>query len=138
MDIGRYIVTICKDLDQNVSRCEIVTDVVEGVLVATERAVAIALIVNELITNAAKYAYKDETGGKIDIKVQQVEPGTLSISVGDEGTGLPQSFDPRGAKGLGMRLIAVFIGQLNAKMAVRQRNPGTEFVISIPLDASTS
>ncbi len=69
MDIGRYIVTICKDLDQNVSRCEIVTDVVEGVLVATERAVAIALIVNELITNAAKYAYKDETGGKIDIKV---------------------------------------------------------------------
>jgi two-component sensor histidine kinase len=138
MDIGQYVVAICKDLDENVAHCEIVTDVVDGIFVATDRAIAIALIVNELITNAAKYAYNNEAGGKIHIKVGLNNPDTFSISVRDEGAGLAPNFDLLKTKGLGMRIVKAFVNQLNANIVVRSHDPGTEFVISIPLDAATS
>jgi two-component sensor histidine kinase len=57
--------------------------------------------------------------------------------VRDEGVGLPAEFDPRKAKGLGMRIINSFGEQLNAKVVARARNPGTEFVLSIPLRISS-
>jgi len=138
MDIGQYINSICQDLDENVAHCEIVTDVADGIFVATDRAIAIALIVNELITNAAKYAYKNEAGGKIFIKLGLEKPDTFSISVRDEGAGLAPNFDLLKSKGLGMRIVAAFVSQLNANIAVRSQDPGTEFVISIPIDAATS
>ena len=138
MDIGQYVVAICKDLDENVAHCEIVTEVVDGIVVATDRAIAIALIVNELITNAAKHAYKNQAGGKIRIKVGLDNPSTFSISVRDEGAGLAPNFDLLKAKGLGMRIITALVNQLNANIVVLSQDPGTEFVISIPLDAATS
>ena len=138
MDIGQYVVAICNDLDENVAHCEIVTDVVDGIFVATDRAIAIALIVNELITNAAKYAYKNEAGGKIRIRIGLHNPDTFSISVRDEGAGLAPNFDLLKTKGLGMRIVKAFVNQLNANIDVRSHDPGTEFVISIPLDAATS
>jgi GAF domain-containing protein len=53
MDIGQYIKAVCKDLDESVAHCQVIIDAVDGIVVATDRAIAIALIVNELITNAA-------------------------------------------------------------------------------------
>ena len=138
MDIGQYVVAICKDLDENVAHCEIVTDVVVGIFVATDRAIAIALIVNELITNAAKYAYKNQAGGVIRIKVSLDSPDIFSISVRDEGAGLAPNSDPLKTKGLGMRIVTAFVNQLNANIVVRSQDPGTEFIISIPRDAATS
>ena len=133
MDIGQYIKAIGQDMDESVAHCQIVTDVVGGIVIPTDRAISIALIVNELITNAAKYAYKDVGGGTIWIKVDLNNQDSFSISVRDEGTGLPADFDLNKAKGLGMRIVAAFAKQVNATIAVRSRDPGTEFVLSIPL-----
>ncbi len=132
MDIGQYVKAICKDLDESVASCEVITDAVDGILVPTDRAISIALIVNELITNAAKYAYKDETGGKIWITVDRHTHDTIVISVRDEGAGLPPDFDMYKAKGLGMRIVTAFAKQLNATIVVHSREPGTEFVLSMP------
>ncbi len=132
MDIGQYIEAICKDLDESVANCEVITDAVDGILVPTDRAISIALIVNELITNAAKYAYKDESGGKIWITVDRHADESIVISVRDEGAGLPPDFDMEKAKGLGMRLVTTFAKQLNATIVVHSREPGTEFVLSMP------
>lgn len=133
MDIGQYIKAIGKDVDESVAHCQIVTDVVGGIVIPTDRAISIALIVNELITNAAKYAYKDAGGGTIWIKVELNNQDSFSISVRDEGAGLPADFDLNKAKGLGMRIVAAFAKQVDATIAVRSRDPGTEFVLSIPL-----
>ena len=138
MDIGSYVRAICKALNESVAHCEIVTDVVGGVFVATDRAIAIALIVNELVTNAAKYAYTKEAGGKIFVKVGRDNPDAFSISVRDEGVGLGPSFDFHKARGLGMRIVTAFAKQLTANIAVHSQGPGTEFVISIPLNAAPS
>ena len=137
MDIGRYIEAVCKNLDTSVAQCEIHTDVEEGIEIETDRAISSALIVNELITNAAKYAYQGQPGGKVWISVTRAGDDTFTISVRDEGVGLPADFDPRKAKGLGMRIINSFGEQLNAKVVARARDPGMEFVLSIPLRISS-
>jgi two-component sensor histidine kinase len=137
MDIGRYIEAVCKNLDTSVAQCEIHADVEEGIEIETDRAISSALIVNELITNAAKYAYQGQPGGKIWISVTRAGDDTFAISVRDEGVGLPADFDPRKAKGLGMRIINSFGEQLNAKVVARARDPGMEFVLSIPLRISS-
>ena len=137
MDVGRYIEAVCKDLDTSVAQCDIHTDVEEGIVIETDRAISSALIVNELITNAAKYAYQGRAGGKIWIGVARVGNDAFAISVRDEGVGLPADFDPRDAKGLGMRIINSFGQQLNAKVVAHARDPGTEFVVSIPLRISS-
>ena len=134
MDIGQYIKAICKDLDESVAQCEVVTDAVNGIVVPTDQAISIALVVNELVTNAAKYAYKNEAGGKIWIKVGREDHDAFSISVRDEGTGLPPDFDLYKAKGLGMRIVTAFAKQVNATIVVHPQDPGTEFVFLIPLD----
>ena len=132
MDIGQYIEAICKDLDESVANCEVVTSAVDGILVPTDRAISIALLVNELIANAAKHAYKDETGGKIWITVDRQTDDAIVISVRDEGAGLPPNFDINNAKGLGMRIVTTFAKQVNATIVVHSREPGTEFVFSMP------
>ena len=136
MDIGKYIEAICKDLQASVSQSTIHTDVKYGIEVSTDRAISSALIVNELITNAAKYANPDKSGGTIWVTVAPVGDVDFSISVRDEGVGLPPGFDLRKAKGLGMRIINSFSQQLNGTLTVRVQNPGTEFIVTIPRQSS--
>jgi two-component sensor histidine kinase len=132
MDIGRYIETVCKDLDASVSHCEIRTDVEQGIEISTDRAISTALIVNELITNAAKYAYQGVVGGKIWVTIAGAPGNHFSVSVRDEGAGLPAGFDPRTPKRLGMRIISSFAKQLTGTLTFKDRNPGTEFIAIIP------
>ena len=80
MDIGKYIEAICKDLQASVSQSTIHTDVKYGIEVSTDRAISSALIVNELITNAAKYANPDKSGGTIWVTVAPVGDDDFSIS----------------------------------------------------------
>ena len=136
MDIGQYIKDVCNDLDRSVAHCKVVADAVDGIIVKTDKAISIALIVNELITNAAKYAYNNDAGGTIWIKVSPHDQDTFTITVRDEGVGLPIDFDLHKAKGLGMRIITAFSRQVNATVKVQSLQPGTEFVLSIPLSDS--
>jgi len=136
MDIGRYIKAICGDLDHSVAHCQVIADVVDGITIKTDRAISIALIVNELIANAAKYAYNNETGGKIWINVARDSQESFSVSVRDKGNGLPADFDLQKVTGLGMRIVAAFSKQVNATIKARSLEPGTEFVLSVPVDVA--
>jgi two-component sensor histidine kinase len=132
MDVGLYIQTVCKDLDDSVSQCEIETAVQHGIHIETDRAISSALIVNELITNAAKYAYQGRSGGKIQVTIAGAGDAAFSISVRDRGVGLPEGYDPGKAKGLGMRIVNSFVRQLHGSVAVLAHDPGAEFVVTIP------
>ena len=69
MDIGNYIEAVCKDLDASVPQCAIRSEVQPGIEFASDRAISAALIVNELITNAAKYASPGRSGGEIRVRI---------------------------------------------------------------------
>jgi two-component sensor histidine kinase len=136
LDLGSYIDQVCKDLDEGGS-CEIHISAERGIAVAIDRAVPAALIITELVTNAAKYAYRDGAGGKIWVRVAREGDNNVMLAVRDEGDGLPQGFDVRKPKGLGMRIVSALTEQLNADLTVLRGGSGTEFVLTIPLAAQS-
>jgi two-component sensor histidine kinase len=131
VDLGAYLSDICNDLGKAMPNCKIHVSVAPDIHCATDTAIPVALLVNELITNSAKYAYPDG-GCEVWLDVSRSEDG-LSISVRDRGVGLPAEFDLNSGKRLGMRLVSALSSQLNADLQVRRHTPGTEFLLSIPV-----
>jgi two-component sensor histidine kinase len=135
LELGAYVRDVCQDLNEAVPGCQIEVAVEPGITVTTDRAVPIALMTNELITNAAKYAYQDSGSGTIWVRVGRGADDTIKVSVRDEGQGLPTDFKIGSAPGLGMRILSAFSRQLNATVEVRRREPGTEFVVIAPRES---
>ena len=94
-----------------------------------DTAITCGLIVNELVSNAIKYAFPNEAGGKITIDFHKIdELGNLSLSVKDNGVGLPEAITLKNPSTLGLRLIEMLIGQLLGKYELKNEN-GTELTI---------
>ena len=99
------------------------------VVVPAEKATPVALMVNELVTNALKHAFKDETRpGNIGVKMSQPD-GHLIIEVSDDGVGMDGA---GGDASFGMRLIRQLGRQLRADVEWRDAGPGTQVVITMP------
>jgi two-component sensor histidine kinase len=132
LDLGTYLSDVCQDLNDATPLCHIEVAAESGIDVTTDRAVLIALMTNELITNAVKYAYQDNQSGTIWVRVARSAPDTIGVSVRDEGQGLPKDFDLRSAPGLGMRILGALSQQLNATIEMRHLTPGTELIVTAP------
>ncbi len=132
LDLGIYVRDVCKDLNDAAPLRRIEVTAESGIMVMTDRAIPIALMINELITNAAKYAYQDDQIGNIWVRVARGADDRVELSVRDEGRGLPTDFEFRSASGLGMRILGALSQQLNATIEVRRLDPGTEFVVTAP------
>jgi len=132
MDLGIYLEEVCKDMDASVEHCIVHVDAEHGIEVSIDNAISTALVVVELITNSAKYAYPGGVGGEIWVTLVREGSSLVRLTVRDQGIGLPSDFDPSKAKGLGMRIIGAFTTQLNAELKFHPRNPGTEAVLLIP------
>lgn len=99
------------------------------VLVPTNRAVVMALVVTELLTNAVKYAYQGQPG-PIDVIVSEEGRRALRITVQDEGAGMePQA---KGS-GLGSRLTRALIDQIGGELEVNLHSAGTSITFVVPI-----
>jgi len=132
LDLGGYVKDVCQDLNDALPTCHIEVAVEPGIMVLPDRAVPIALTANELITNAAKYAYQGNQHGTIWVRLAHSADDMIELSVRDEGRGLPPDFEIRCAPGLGMRIIRALSQQLDATIEVRRLDLGTEFVVTVP------
>ena len=130
VDLGAYLSDICNDLGKAMPDCKIHVAAAPDIHCATDTAIPVALLVNELITNSAKYAYPDG-GCEVWLDVSRSDDA-ISISVRDRGIGLPPEFDLNSGKRLGMRLVSALSSQVHADLQVRRHTPGTEFLLSIP------
>jgi two-component sensor histidine kinase len=88
------------------------------------------MVVNELVTNAVKYAYPPTAGGLVLVALAGVGDG-LHLSVRDFGRGLPESGEAPSGAGLGMKLVKSLVAQLNAELSVTGP-PGVAFEIRAP------
>jgi PAS domain S-box-containing protein len=95
------------------------------------RAISIGLIVNELLTNAFKYAFPGVRKGSIGIMLKREET-KISIEVSDNGVKLPSDFNINKTKGLGLELVRLLTNQLDGTIAI-ESDGETVFRISIPL-----
>jgi len=99
--------------------------------VDARQATPFGLILNELLTNALKYAYPDDTGGEIWVKLG-MDGSDLVLEVSDSGVGLPNGFENRGyASGLGFQLVKLLVQQLGGLLTCHS-NHKTLFSVSVP------
>lgn len=94
----------------------------------TELAVTCGLILNELLTNALKYAFPGERGGTVGIEFEEVAAGGYRFVVWDDGRGLPPGLDVRSSGTLGLKLVDGLARQLGGTIEVAPP-PGARFTI---------
>jgi two-component sensor histidine kinase len=134
LDIGRYIERVCGDLEETIAQCEVEARCEPGIAIATSRAVCVAMIVNELVTNAAKYACDGEPDDRIVVRLARARQNHVAISVRDFGKGMkPQPLHLGAPKGLGKRLVGMLVRQLDGELTIHSREPGTEIIVSLPV-----
>jgi two-component sensor histidine kinase len=139
IDLVEYLREIVGDLELTVAPCEIQFDAPELIQMAGDRAILVGLIVNELVSNAGKYAYPERPGGLIWLRViLQSDRRSILISVRDEGVGLPPGFDPATSKRLGTRMVNALSKQLGGEVTRPMTPIGTNFALLIPLGPATT
>jgi two-component sensor histidine kinase len=134
VDLAAYLGDICQDFAGLAPQCEIKYEPDGPIPIATDRAVRVALLATELVTNAAKHAYAGDKQGPIFIALARIDDATIRLSVRDEGAGLPATFDAEHGVGLGIRIVQALVTQTGAKLAVHRNQRGSEFVIEMPAE----
>lgn len=104
----------------------------DDIFVSYSKASAIALVVNELVTNSLKYAFVGKENGEISI-VSKFENETIKLEILDNGVGFPPNFDIQKNQGLGLSIVySIITKQLNGEIEVESSN-GAEVRIEIPV-----
>src|SRR6476661_8757660 len=129
-----YLREVVDDLETAVAPCTVHLEAPEEIQFAADRAILVALIINEMVLNAGKYAYPDPADGCIWVRLVRTDKNFVLVSVRDEGIGLPAEFDPATSKRLGMRLINALAKQLKAELSRSGTAIGTTFILLIPVD----
>jgi len=137
VDFHDYVVSLISNLykfyDVNPERIRL-TIGIEDVFFGIDTAIPCGLIVNELITNSLKYAFPDGRAGEIELKLFRVGEGDrgegiYSMTVRDNGIGIPAELDLKGVKTLGLYLVNTLVEhQLQGSVGL-DRIAGTTFAI---------
>ncbi len=104
---------------------------IDDIHLPTDLAVPCGLVINELVSNAFKYAFGEEQKGTIEIKFEKTDDKQISLSVADNGKGLPKEFDMNNLNTLGMKLVSQLAIQLEGELTVESEN-GAKFTIVFP------
>ncbi|MDX6749659.1 histidine kinase dimerization/phosphoacceptor domain -containing protein [Geminicoccaceae bacterium 1502E] len=112
---------------------DLVTVQVPAILVPTSKAVALALVITELVTNAVKYAYGGKTGA-IDVTAKPTGGSMLRVAVADHGVGIADSV----TNGFGSRLVEALVRQLGGEISARSSSAGTRITLTVPIGTETS
>jgi len=130
VEIAGYLEDLCRTLGDMLRDVRPIAVVVnsEKVEVSASNAVSIGLIVNELVTNAFKYAFPEEKGGTIKVSLYRTG-ASLRLEVEDDGVGCP----PEPSQGLGSRLVRLLAAQLQGTLERDTKHAGCKTVVSLPI-----
>jgi two-component sensor histidine kinase len=96
----------------------------EPVLVTRDRASALALLINEVVTNAAKHAFAGRNGGRIRMELSRAQDGGAVLSIADDGRGI----DPEArSDGRGRKLLAALAEMAGGELSVESGWNGTTY-----------
>ncbi|MEI2737735.1 MAG: sensor histidine kinase [Chitinophagaceae bacterium] len=83
--------------------------------------IPLGLVINELVSNAFKYAFKEKQAGELEITLKE-NADKLSLLVKDNGSGFPAGLDTKNTKSFGLRMIRAFAQKLKAKLDIYNNN----------------
>jgi two-component sensor histidine kinase len=121
-----FLRRLCADLSTILEKEIIVSG--ESIVVPSVQIQPIGLIVNELVTNAAKHGE-----GKIEVSLR-IADHQCELSVCDEGSGLPEDYDTSSPSGLGMKVVKALSNQLSGQITASPISPhcGSCFTVVFP------
>jgi two-component sensor histidine kinase len=134
MDVASFLQDLCADLPLSLSLTagQSVHVMAAHIFVPPTVATSLGLIVNELVTNAFKHAYRDGVTGKVQVAFIPLEDGSCQLTVADRGVGLPEAAEMVQHGGFGMVFIENLSNTLNAQFAIDRTPPGTRFTLRLP------
>lgn len=134
VDMQQYMAELCTALNEGLLdgrnidlECES-----DPVWLERDRAVSIGLLTNELVTNAAKHAFRDRDGGHISMNLNRRGEG-LELVIQDDGVGYSPDVAPR-RESLGQKLITAFVRQAGGTMTHEDAAPGSRFRIALDIE----
>src|ERR1700733_4713594 len=132
IDLADFMNQLCRQLGNNTGG-QILNCHADPMLVSADHAIPLGLLINELVTNAVKYAYPGGAG-VVDVSAHEIE-GCLHVEISDHGVGLPQGLDinkPRTS--LGFKVIMGLVRQLHGQIAITRNEPnGARFLLELPI-----
>ena len=113
----------------------------DEVVLPIDQAVPCGLALSELISNAFQHGFGTQADGELTVSAVRRSGNSLEIRVGDDGTGLPETFEQTNHEGLGLQLVTALVSQLSGQFEIRPVTDGapgaqgTEALFSFPLGA---
>lgn len=105
---------------------------VEPLMMETEKAVRIGLVVSEILTNAMQHAFQNQKSGLVELRVTRTDGGGMRAFISDDGVGLPEDIDWPDQNGLGGRIVSGLCEGLNATLHVVRGAVGTIVTLDVP------
>jgi two-component sensor histidine kinase len=131
VDLADYLGDLCEHIRASAPNHKLVCELA-AVSVSTDQAIPVGLLVNELVTNAVKYAYPEGSGEVRLIVAPAEQEGHLRLEIFDRGIGLPAGQGAAKSGGLGTKLVAGLARRLRGEVQWQDAQPGTRFVIVFP------
>jgi two-component sensor histidine kinase len=131
IEIDSYLEDLCRSLGDALRdvRPVAVRVLAEPIVLPADRAVPIGLIVNELVTNAFKYAFPAAREGTVTVRMRRHSSTELSLEISDNGIGCPDDV----TEGLGSNLVRLLVQQLGGTLQRQQASPGCRVTVMLPL-----
>jgi two-component sensor histidine kinase len=101
---------------------------IEDVLLPLDTGIPCGLIINELISNSFKYAFKDREKGTIKLGLKTNDEGKYQLEVSDDGVGFDKAFEVEKAKTLGLKIVNKLVQQIDGTLEY-DFSKGTKFII---------
>jgi PAS domain S-box-containing protein len=134
MEFGQFLRELCQDVAKSLTgqvRRHVLTVDAPEYDVLVDQAIPLALVVNELVTNAFKYAFDDSRTGEVKVAMT-LEDSHIRLIIADNGRGMPPGFDVGTSRGLGMILVNALTRQLKGAIRFEAGDPGATFVVTAP------
>jgi PAS domain S-box-containing protein len=128
--IQALAVSILQSYEQGSSNCSLTCMVDDAVMLEIDTAIPLGLILTELVSNSVKYAFGDGRSGSICVGLHTTAE-TVTLTVSDDGIGLPADLGLPTTKSLGLQLVSDLTEQLGGVLTL-DRTGGTAFQITIP------
>jgi two-component sensor histidine kinase/PAS domain-containing protein len=134
IELNEYLTDLITSIAKFFSREKLVNmDLeIEPVQISSKTIVPLALLVNEIVTNAFKYAFTKTEEGVLSVRLSHDEKEIL-FSISDNGPGLPEGEDARKEKTLGFKLIGLFVKQLRGSYETNGSR-GLNYTVRFPKD----
>jgi PAS domain S-box-containing protein len=134
LDLGRYLAALVEHLmdTYDARGSGIVVDTqIEAIEVRLEVAIPLGLVINELVTNCLKHAFKERAEGRVSLRARRDATDRIEVVLRDDGSGIAAHVDTAATGTLGLQVVRALTAQLGGEVSFNSGAHGTEVVLLV-------